>query len=133
MAATVKAAKKPPAKTRRPEPQPTAEPDDGFEVLRLTTQPEEDDAEGRRVPLFYIDDHCYTIAARPRMNVALQFMRLSRHQSDTAAMDYLLDQLLGEDGYQALREYDQLTPKQFQHITRIASELALGALELPKA
>jgi hypothetical protein len=48
-------------------------------------------------------------------------------------MDYLLAKLLGEDGYRALREYDDLTAEQFQQITEIASRLTLGALELPKA
>jgi hypothetical protein len=67
------------------------------------------------------------------MNVGLQFLHLSRDQDDSAAMDYLLAKLLGEDGYRALREYDDLTAEQFQQITEIASRLTLGALELPKA
>jgi len=124
------------ATTKRPKagPKPPAEqqaPSDGeFPVLRLKTR---DQAEQERVPLFYIDDVEYTIPKRPRMNVGLQFLHLSRDQDDSAAMDYLLAKLLGEDGYRALREYDDLTAEQFQQITEIASRLTLGALELPKA
>jgi len=123
------------ATTKRPKvgPKPPAaqEPSDGeFPVLRLKTR---DQADEERVPLFYIDDVEYTIPKRPRMNVGLQFLHLSRDQDDSAAMDYLLAKLLGEDGYRALREYDDLTAEQFQQITEIASRLTLGALELPKA
>lgn len=137
MAATVKATKtaaktapkRRPARTPPTSPAPVEEtPESGFEVLRLTTRstPEE------RVPLFYIDDREYTIPKRPRMNVALQFMHLARERNDSAAMDYLLEKLLGEEGYKALRDYDDLTSEQFQQITDVATRLTLGALELPK-
>ncbi|MEU8920294.1 hypothetical protein AB0D10_05060 [Kitasatospora sp. NPDC048545] len=129
MAAKVTASKKAPA--RRPAPSPaarTAEPD--FEVLRLTTSQQVDE---ERVPLFYIDDVEYCIPKRPRMNIALQYMHLAKDEGDAIATDYLLGSLLGEDGYRALREYDQLTPEQFQQITVIATRQTLGALEFPKA
>ncbi|MFJ9771239.1 hypothetical protein ACIRVF_08340 [Kitasatospora sp. NPDC101157] len=99
-------------------------------MLRLTTTPQVDE---QRVPLFYIDDVEYTIPARPRMNVALQYMHVAKDQGDAVAADFLLSSLLGEEGYRALREYDQLTPEQFQHITDIATRQTMGALELPKA
>lgn len=131
MAARVTATKKTPAKRpARPQPTPAIEPaSDSFEVLRLTTSSK---ANEERVPVFYIDDVEYTIPARPRMNIALQFMHLAREQGDSQAMDYLLGKLLGEEGYRALREYDDLLPEQFTQITEIATKLTLGALELPK-
>lgn len=117
---------------KRPKATPPAAPvagSDGFEVLRLTSTPKTDE---ERVPVFYIDNTMYSIPKRPRMNIALQFMHLARSQGDSQAMDYLLGKLLGEDGYRALREYDDLTPDQFTQITEIATNLTLGALELPK-
>ncbi|MFE2407126.1 hypothetical protein ACFXDE_02145 [Kitasatospora sp. NPDC059408] len=129
MAAKVTASKKA-ASRMSPPPAPLAPAEPGFEVLRLTTAPRADE---KRVPLFYIDDVEYTIPARPRMNVALQYMHLAKDQGDAVAADYLLGSLLGEDGYRALREYDQLTPEQFQQITAIATRQTMGALELPKA
>lgn len=129
MAAKVTASKKP-SRGTVPPPMPTAPTEPAFEVLRLTTTPRVDE---ERVPLFYIDDVEYCIPKRPRMNVALQYMHLAKDQGDAVAADYLLGSLLGEDGYRALREYDQLTPEQFQQITAIATRQTMGALELPKA
>ena len=135
--ATKKAAARRPARPRVPAPVPEPEPeasplDPGsgeFEVLRLTRRT---DRTEERVPLFYIDDVEYTVAKRPNVNVGLQMMHLFRTQGEAAATDYVLDKLLGADGYAALREYDDLTPAQFKHICQVAVKLALGSLELPK-
>lgn len=133
MPATVKATKAAAKRTARkttPAPAPAVDAeDDGPQVVRLTSRKNKTD---KRIPLFSIDDVEYSIPARPRMNISLQFMHLTREEGDTAAMDYLLEKLLGEDGYKALREYDDLEPQDFAKITAIASEVALGALELPK-
>ncbi|MEV7770586.1 hypothetical protein [Kitasatospora sp. NPDC086791] len=131
MAAKVTASKKAAARRTPPAPAPApraAEPE--FEVLRLRTSPQ---ADTEMVPLFYIDDVEYCIPKRPRMNIALQFMHLAKDEGDATAADFLLGSLLGEDGYRALREYDQLTSEQFQQITAVATRLTMGALELPKA
>jgi hypothetical protein len=135
--ATKTAAKRTP---RRPAPPPAPEPeleesplDPGgsgeFEVLRLTTKA---DRPEERVPLFYIDDTMYSVAKKPGVNVGLQFMHLYRTQGEAVATDYVLDKLLGSEGYTALLGYDDLTPQQLQQICQIAVKLALGSLELPK-
>jgi hypothetical protein len=127
------AAKRPARKPTTTVPLPATEPDkehSGPQVVRLTTGT---DTAQVRIPLFSIDGVEYSIPARPRLNVALQFMHMTRTQGDGAAMDVLLEKLLGTDGYRALREYDDLTPEQFAKITAIASEVTLGALEVPKA
>lgn len=133
MATTVKAGKtatKRSTPVSEPEPSVLEQSGSDFEVLRLTTRK---DAPSERVPLFYIDDTEYSVAKKPGVNVGLQFMHLHRTEGETAAVDYLLGKLLGEDGYRALREYEDLTPEQFQQITEIATKLTLGAMELPKA
>lgn len=136
MPATVKgvaktAAKRPTRSKTQPAPAPAAELEewDGVEVVRLTTRKEKTE---QRIVLFSIDGVEYSIPRRPRMNISLQFMHLTRSQGDSAAMDYLLEKLLGEDGYKALREYDDLEPADFQKITAIASQVTLGSLEVPK-
>lgn len=137
MAARVTAAKKAaparPAARRQnlaPAPAPLEEPSaNGFEVLRLSSNPKRAE---ERVPLFYIDDVEYSVAKRPGVNVGLQFMHLYRTEGEQSAVDYLLGKLLGDDGYRALREYDDLTAEQFQQICEIATKLTLGAMELPK-
>jgi hypothetical protein len=96
-------------------------------VIKLT--PVVDD---RRVVLFYVGDTGYTIPVRPQMEVGLQYLHLSQTEGESAAIEYLLTKLLGEDGYRALREFDGLDQKQFQQIVAIASEIALGSVEAPK-
>lgn len=116
-----------------PAPEPESSPlDPGageFEVLRLTRSA---DRAEERVPLFYIDDVEYTVAKRPNVNVGLQMMHLFRTQGEAAAQDYVLEKMIGSEGYAALREYDDLTPQQFKHIAQVVVKLALGSLELPK-
>lgn len=139
MAATVRAKKtatKRPPRRPIPAPEPEAEPSPldaastgEFEVLRLTRRT---DRAEERVSLFSIDDTMYSVTKKPGVNVGLQFLHLFRTQGEAPATDYLLDKLLGPEGYAALREYDDLTPAQFRQICQIAIKLALGSLELPK-
>lgn len=138
MAARVTAKKTAPKRPSRqlapaPAPEPESSPlDPGageFEVLRLTRSA---DRAEERVPLFYIDDVEYTVAKRPNVNVGLQMMHLFRTQGEAAAQDYVLEKMIGSEGYAALREYDDLTPQQFKHIAQVVVKLALGSLELPK-
>jgi hypothetical protein len=110
-----------------------------FEPVRLTTKTDEDAEPEIRLDLFSIDDTMYTIPARPSMSISLQFMHLAGITDasqvtarDAVAVDYLLGELLSEDGWKALREFKQLEPDQFKMITEIATTVAMGALELPK-
>jgi hypothetical protein len=123
-------AKKTPAKrsaARTAPALPASAPAD--DVIRLTSDP---GLAEERVPLFYIDDREYTVAKRPGVNVGLEYLHLSRTSGQEIAIDYLLGKLLGEEGYRALREYDQLTSDQFKQICEVAARLTLGAIELPK-
>ncbi|MCX4750897.1 hypothetical protein OG455_41185 [Kitasatospora sp. NBC_01287] len=132
MAATVRA-KAPAKRPSRTAPDPTPTPAAGgavaFEPPRLTSST----APAERVPLFYIDDREYSVTLKPGVNVGLKYLHLSRTIGEAQAMDYLLEKLLGAEGYQALMDYDDLTQEQFQGICEIASRLTVGALELPKA
>ena len=49
------------------------------------------------------------------------------------AQDYLLNAVLGEDGYKRLRAYKGLTTEQLAWVISICNRIALGALEIPKA
>lgn len=97
------------------------------QVIRLT--PADDDT---RIPLFEADGETYTILARPQMEIGLQYLHLSVTEGEQTATHYLLGELLGEDGYAALRNFKGLTSKQFQQVVTIATEIALGSVEAPK-
>jgi hypothetical protein len=124
------AAKKTAAKRPALPAAPTANGSDlGFEPPRLTTS----DQPADRVVLFYIDDREYTIELRPGVNVGLRYLHLVRTAGESHAQAYLLERLLGTEGYEALMNHDDLTAAEFQRIFEVASELTLGALEPPKA
>lgn len=142
MAARVTAKKTAAKRTapRRPAPAPAPEPEveespfdlggaGEFEVLRLTTKK---DRVEEREPLFYIDDVEYTIAKRPSPSVGLKCLHLFRTRGDGVATDYVLAKLLGSEGYQALLDYDDLEPEEYEQICKIAVRRALGSLEVPK-
>jgi hypothetical protein len=48
-------------------------------------------------------------------------------------MDYILETMLGEEGYEALLGFHGLKAEDFEKIAAIAYRLTLGALEVPKA
>lgn len=113
-----------------------------FEPVRLETKKAEDKQPSPRIHLFSIDGTDYFIDARPSMSIALQFMHFAGMSAnrkpgeanvrDAAAISYLMTSLLGEDGWRALREFPDLSPKQFTMITEIATTVVMGVLELPK-
>ncbi len=82
-----------------------------------------------RVPLFYIDDQVYTIAAKPRPNVALRYMYTLKTRGEQIATAQLLEDLLGHDAYLALMDHDDLEQEQLTAIMQIAQKLTMGALE----
>lgn len=96
------------------------------EPVRLSTKGEVD--ESRRV-LFSIDDVDYTIPARPRPNLALKFMWQSKTLGEDEAGMNLLIAMLGEEGFEALSNYEALTTEDFIRVMNIAQDVAMGALE----
>jgi hypothetical protein len=126
MAAKV-TAKTPAARRPARKPAPAA---DTYEPVHL---PEETEVPEERVPLFYIGDREYSVVKRPGVNIALQYLHLTRTKGETIAQDFLLEELLGVEGYEALRNYNALKPEQFERIVEVANELTMGSLEAPKA
>jgi len=89
-------------------------------------------AEPERVPAFSIDGKTYCISTRPKVNKALRYLHISRTQGPDAGIDFMLGELLGEEGYEALMNFDQLTEEQLKDVVTIASRIMTGAVEVPK-
>lgn len=91
------------------------------------------DGEVERKELFSIDGTSYYIINKPRPNVALKaFWNLKTKGEEIAQMELLID-MIGEDAYQALMNYDGLTVEDLERITKIANDTAMGTLEEAKA
>ncbi len=89
-------------------------------------------AEGERVPAFAIDGKVYTIATRPKTNAGLKYIHLARTRGQEIAVDFMLETLLGKEGYEALMNFDDLTEAQLEDVMKAASRIMLGAVEAPK-
>jgi hypothetical protein len=99
-------------------------------ILRLSSTTEAEPEV--RVPLFYIDDVEYTVLKNPPPTVGLQYLRILKEQGEGFAAYFLLTNLLGEEGYAALENYDKLTREQYDKILELAVEISTGQSERPK-
>jgi uncharacterized protein YihD (DUF1040 family) len=82
-----------------------------------------------QIQIFSIDGKEYTIPAKPRVNVALKYLHDAKHKSEDIAAAGLLENLLGEEGYEALMNYEDLTADQLKAIMKIVQKVALGSME----
>jgi hypothetical protein len=122
--------KRPPARRPKAPAAPVVSPATGFEVLRLVTTP---GTQAETVPLFSIDGVEYSIVRKPKVNIGLKYLHLAATQGEAMAIAYLLPKLLGEEGFLALCEYDDLEEAHLQFVMKTASDIAMGVAEVPKA
>ncbi len=85
------------------------------------------------IELFSIDGTSYVIPNKARVNVGLRYMKLMRDESPNAADAWLLEALLGKDAFEALMDYDDLTPEVLEQVVAAAAKVVLGEMETPKA
>jgi tetrahydromethanopterin S-methyltransferase subunit G len=110
-------------RTTKPKAAPTVAED--FEPVRLTSKPADVD----RIVLFYVDDTEYSIPKRVGRNHGLRYLRTMRKQGEALAAQELLEVLIGEDGYQALMDCDDLEDDQLDQIMNRLRDMALGEVE----
>lgn len=96
--------------------------------LRSAINPPADE----RVPAFSINGKTYSILTRPKVNAGLKYVHLARTRGSEIAIDFMLETLLGVDGYQALQDFDDLTEDDLKAVIDAASRIMAGAVEAPK-
>jgi hypothetical protein len=89
-------------------------------------------AKPERVPAFSINGITYSINVRPLTNAGLRYVHLARTKGNEHAIDFMLTTLLGEEGYEALMDYDDLTEEDLKAVVEGASKIMAGTLEAPK-
>ena len=99
--------------------------------IALTTKKSAEEVE--QIELFSIDGVSYTIPNKARVNVGLRYMKIMRDESAEAAQAWLLEEMVGTEGFEALMGYDDLTPEILEQIVSAAAKVVLGELETPKA
>lgn len=131
MTARVTASKKTPAK--KPTPAPAAlpsRPKAPFEPLRLSSTPE---TAPEMVDLFEIDDVMYQVPRKPSASVALKYLDAVETVGQAAANLYVLREMLGKDGYEALSNCKTLEDEQLEWVATTVIGLVVGTVEAPKA
>lgn len=98
---------------------------DFIDLPAATEQP----AEVEMRDLFRIGETMYQIPAKPKVNVALRYLKNVRERGEDLAAAELMVEMLGEDGFNALAEYDDLTTEQFENIQQLLQKHVLGAME----
>jgi hypothetical protein len=101
------------------------------DVLRLPKKREH--VEGKRVPLFYIDDQAYTVPAKPHPTLGLRYLHILKTEGQGQATYFLMNEMLGKEGYVALMEYDELTEEEYDQVLDKATKMIMGPKERPKA
>ena len=105
-----------------------------FEPVRFDDEHPED----IRVTLFVGNDGTrYTVLANPGPRVGLEYVHLvgMGGGSETAqllASDWLMGEMLGQEGYDALRGMRTADGTKYRKITAIVNRIAMGPLEIPK-
>lgn len=103
------------------------------EPLRFSTEAEPVVEE--REPFFYIDDAEYTIPKAPGPGIAIEAMHIAASGSPAALAesdDYVMTEMLGEDGWEALRglaREHRITGPQLRAMIKEVTTKAMGALE----
>lgn len=100
----------------------------GIISLRSAASPHAEE----RIEAFSINSKKYSILTRPRTNQALRYVHLARTRGSEIAVDYMLEVLLGAEGYQALLDFDDLTEENLTAVINAASRIMAGAVETPK-
>lgn len=100
-------------------------------ILELTSGPAED---LERIPIFSVDGTEYTIPKDVPAYVSLEAQELLATQGMVVAERWLMVELLGEDGWKALRSCKTLTRGQYRKLAASIVEHAMGSDEEdPKA
>jgi hypothetical protein len=85
-----------------------------------------------RVPAFRVNGKLYSISAKIRTNQGLQYLHLARTKGSEIAIDFALELLLGVEGYEALRNFDDLTDEDLKAVCEAANRIMTGPAEAPK-
>lgn len=82
--------------------------------------------EEKFVPVFTIDDEEYLLWINPPATVGLRYLKEIKLRGPDAAAVWLLEQMIGEDGYDALMNFKELKPGNIDRVLEICKEYSMG-------
>lgn len=94
------------------------------DALKITTTPRKP---GRRVVIFYVDGKPYSVPEEPPANWTLNYMDAIRRHGELVASTWLMETMLGAEGYNVLRSNRDMTDEQLaQVVVKIQDQLGKG-------
>lgn len=98
-------------------------------MIELETAEKVETTEPDRIPIFSIDGKQYTMPAVVKPYVGIRYLWMLRQDGAEFAAAWLLEQVLGVEGFKALANYEQLTDAQYNQIASIIRDHTMGTLE----
>jgi hypothetical protein len=98
-------------------------------MIELDSTEKEEPAKEERIPVFSINGKTYDMPAQIKPHIALKYLWLIKDSGGDYATAWLMEAVLGKEGFQALADYEPLTVAQLDHIKNIVQDAAMGAVE----
>lgn len=98
---------------------------DSYEPIVLTSS--SDDSEVEMLHVFTIDGKKYYMPTEVPFSVSVKAMRVFAERGETAALDFQLHALLGDEGYNALLNFDDLQADDFKRIIELADQIVTAS------
>lgn len=81
--------------------------------------------------LFSIDGKVYTMPVEVSASLALQMLHEARTAGQESAISWVMEEVLGKEAYDALRNCRALKAHQLQAVIKVVTETVMGAMEDP--
>lgn len=98
-------------------------------MLKLGATDHGDENAPATVELFELNGTTYSIPAKPKAHLSVRYLFQVRDLGEDVASANLLASVLGEDGFRALSDYEDLTPDDFKQIMEAVKEVVMGGQE----
>jgi hypothetical protein len=95
------------------------------EILHFSTE-EGFEEEQKYETLFTVNEKSYDLWINPPASVGLRYLKMVKEQNQEHAAVWLLEQMIGEDGYAALMSIPNLKASQLEQISKIVKDYAMG-------
>jgi hypothetical protein len=96
-----------------------------FDALDLDAEPQE--LSNAVVHIFTLNGQEFYAPKEPSAGISLEYMQMARTLGAVAAQGWLLEQLLGTDGYEALMRWPGLTARHLAVVIGILEKIATDA------
>lgn len=80
-------------------------------------------------PLFRLNGEEYLIPAKPSAGMALGYLELQTKQGPDAAIHWMMVEMLGQEGYDILRDHPSLEREQLDKIIQRVEKKVLGGMQ----